>query len=147
MKLVDVYEDIEVSQRLLFELLREREPHQSISHKEMPSWDAHCSFIAGRPYLAWYLVQVDGRACGSVYLTKQREIGIGVLKSHHRQGLARKSITELMGRHPGRFIANINPANEASIVLFKSLGFGGPIQITLERQIKAGQPLTLEDVR
>ena len=35
--------------------------------------------------------------------------------------------------HPGRFVANINPANEASIALFRKLGFGGPIQITLEK--------------
>jgi hypothetical protein len=35
---------------------------------------------------------------------------------------------------PGRILANINPANEASIALFKSVGFGEPIQLTLERQ-------------
>jgi RimJ/RimL family protein N-acetyltransferase len=133
-QLVDVYDDIEVSQRLLFELMREREPHQNISHKELPGWDAHCSFIAGRPHLAWCLLYVDDYARGAVYLTHQREIGVGILRSQRGKGYAKSAITELMRLHPGRFLANINPQNEASIALFKSLGFGGPIQITLERQ-------------
>jgi RimJ/RimL family protein N-acetyltransferase len=123
MRLVDVYSDIELSQRLLFELLREREPHQNISHKTVPSWEMHCYFVASRPYGAWYLIQHDGYMRGAVYLSKQREIGVGVLKTQRGQGLGRQAVQELMRLHPGRFLANINPMNHASVAMFKSLGF------------------------
>lgn len=120
---------------LLYELLQEREPHQNISHRQMPTWERHVEFVRGRPYAAWYWFRSPaGFPAGAVYLTHQREIGIGVLKAHRGQGLARAAIVELMRVvGTGRFLANINPANEASIALFRSLGFGGPIQITLER--------------
>jgi len=121
---------------LPYELLKERTPGQNISHKAMPEWDDHFRFMSSRPYAAWYWFDNEGEGtpAGCVYLTHQREIGVGVLKCQRGQGLAREAITELMRLHPGRFLANINPANEASIALFRSLGFGGPIQLTLERQ-------------
>jgi RimJ/RimL family protein N-acetyltransferase len=100
----------------------------------MPTIEQHFNFVSYRPYAAWYLAVVEGIMVGATYLTHQREIGVGILKSRCGNGYAKSAITELMRLHPGRFLANINPANEASIALFKSLGFGGPIQITLERQ-------------
>lgn len=137
-KLVDIYDVDRLRyagfMRLLYALLGEREPEQNISHKDMPSWVDHWHFVNDRPYAHWYAVVDNGIMLGAVYLTHQREIGIGVLKSQRGKGVAKFAITELMRLHPGHFLANINPANEASIALFKSLGFGGPIQITLERQ-------------
>jgi RimJ/RimL family protein N-acetyltransferase len=133
MKLRSVY-DTPGAYAVLWQLLSERTPNQNISHRQMPTWEEHTKFVQGKPYAAWYLFHAaDGQKAGTVYLTHQREIGVGVLKAHQRQGLARQAVTELMRLHPGRFLANINPANHASIALFNSLGFGGPIQITLER--------------
>lgn len=109
---------------LLFELLREREPHQNISHKRMPTWGEHCAFVMSRPYESWYyFTSLGGFMAGAVYLSKQREIGVGVLKAHRGQGLGRAAVVELMRLHPGRFLANVAPGNEASAKLFKSLGF------------------------
>lgn len=117
-----------------FKLLAEREPEQNISHREMPTWPEHQDFILSRPYPRWYFFDSEaGVPAGCVYLTACREIGIGVLKRFRGQGLASAAIAELTSLHPGRFIANINPANAASITLFRNLGFGGPIQITLEK--------------
>ena len=132
MKLVNVYED-PLAKWMLYELLSERTPEQSISHKAMPTKDEHLAFFYSKPYGAWYAIHDGSFLVGAVYLTRQREIGVGVLKAHRGQGLARQAITELMRLHPGRHLANINPQNEASIALFRSLGFGGPIQITLEK--------------
>jgi RimJ/RimL family protein N-acetyltransferase len=118
--LTDCPEDLD----LTFRLLAEREPHQSISHKKMPTWDEHCAFFRSNPYLAWYrFAAADGSQAGCVYLTRQREIGIGVLKAHRGQGLAKESIRELIKRHPGKFLANINPENLTSIWLFTEMGF------------------------
>ena len=133
MKLVSVYYWPGAFE-LLYELLRQRTPEQSISHRSMPLWSEHCQFVARRPYLDWRVIVDNGTALGAVYLTHHGELGVSILQQFRRQGWARKALDKLMRLHPGeRFLANINPANEASIALFRSLGFGGPIQITLEK--------------
>lgn len=133
MKLIDVYEQYEVACVVLYRLLQEREAWQNISHKELPAWEQHCAFVARRPYLAWYLVADGDTAVGAVYLTKQREVGVAILRAHRGAGYASEALRELMRLHPGRFLANINPANEPSIALFRKLGFGPqPIQHTYE---------------
>lgn len=114
-----------------FRLLQEREPHQNISHREMPTWEQHCAFMRSRPYIAWYWFTSPAEFdAGCVYLSKQREIGVGVLKAHRGQRLAGEAIRELMLLHPGTFIANFNPANAPSLKLFHSLGFTRPVQVT-----------------
>lgn len=132
MQLHDVYDS--GRWELLYQLLEEREPSQSISHKQMPTWEAHCAYIRSRPHTAWYWFSSPaGFPAGCVYLSKQREIGIFVLKAHRGQGLAKEAIQELMRLHPGLFLAHINWRNEASLALFRKLGFQGPIQVTLEK--------------
>jgi RimJ/RimL family protein N-acetyltransferase len=123
LRLVDVYEDFELSCRLLFTLLREREPHESISHKAMPTWEEHCAFVASRPYQHWYVVEVGGAPFGACYLSKQREIGVAILKHSRGYKYGRDAVKLLMEMHPGRFLANVNPANTASAWLFEGLGF------------------------
>lgn len=133
MKLFDLYADPS-AWVLPYALLSEREPEQNISHRAMPTWDEHRDFVLSRPYPRWYSFDSqDGHPAGCAYLTARREVGIGVLKRFRGQGLASAAIDELMRLHPGRFLANIAPANAASIALFRKLGFGGPIQVTLEK--------------
>lgn len=132
MILNDLYAD-ETIWWLPFQLLQEREPNQNISHKRMPSWDEHCDFIRSSPHQAWYWFASDhGQPAGCVYLSKDREIGIGVLKQHRGHGLAKQAIQELMTLHPGRFLANIHPQNSESTRLFHKLGFHF-LQVTYER--------------
>lgn len=113
-----------------FLLLEERELQQNISHRAMPSWDEHCAFVESRPYLAWYVIQSDfGHNAGAVYLSKQREIGVGVLRDYRGAKYGGKAIEALMLLHPGRFLANVAPGNDASHRLFEALGFT-PLQVT-----------------
>lgn len=115
---------------LPYRLLTEREPSQNISHHTMPTWEEHCAYVGKRPYEAWYWFESPaGFDAGCAYLTRQREIGVFVLKAHRRQGLGREAVLEVLRRHPGRILANINPANEPSLRLFTSLGFG-QLQVT-----------------
>jgi RimJ/RimL family protein N-acetyltransferase len=109
--------------RLLYRLLEERLPEQSISHKEMPGWDAHVAFIQSKPYRAWYLIKHSERLVGSAYLTRQNEIGIAIFEKCRGNGFAHAAIKELMKQHDGPFLANINPGNWASRCLFDRLGF------------------------
>ena len=119
---------------ILYELLKEREPEQSISHKQLPSFDEHVEFIDGFPYLVWYLIWTEhwAKSVGAIYLTPQREIGIGIFKSERGKGYATEAVKMLMQLHPGRFLANINPENYASRMFFTEQFDAKLIQNTFE---------------
>lgn len=137
MRLVSVYEsDGDSAAMFLYELLAERKPEESISHKAMPTYAQHCLFIEGHPYLAWYIVENDvGFPLGAVYISRQRELGVSIAGNCRKRGFGEQALRELMRRHPGRFLANINPDNRASIALFRKLGFGPePIQHTFAKE-------------
>lgn len=118
-----VYE-VDYAPYFLYVLLEQREPHQSISHKAMPTIEEHFAFIASHPYAAWHLIDVEHVGyVGAIYLTRQREIGIWIHRDHGGHGYAKQAIRHMMERHPGRFLANINPNNEHSQRMFESIGF------------------------
>jgi RimJ/RimL family protein N-acetyltransferase len=131
-RLVDVYERPHNAAILLYRLLAERRPFQSISHREMPTFAQHVAFIKSRPYKDWFVIQAE-RDVGACYVSKQNEIGVAILEGARGRGYASDALTILLRGRRGRLLANINPANEASIALFRKHGFGGPIQITLEK--------------
>ena len=122
-KFETVYREPETATLRLYELLSERTPAQSISHKAMPTYLEHTQFVMSHPYFSWYLIQSDaGEIVGSIYLTHQREVGISVFRKHRRQGYAEQAIRLLMSINPGRFLANIAPENAASAALFAKFG-------------------------
>jgi len=112
---------------VLFKLLAERTPAQSISHTKMPTYGQHSRFVKSNPYKAWYLIGVDegnGPAiAGSTYLTEDNELGIFIFRNYHGKGYASRALEDIMTRYDGPFLANINPSNEASKKLFEKLGF------------------------
>lgn len=122
MNLVDVYE-IPGAMLMLYALLGEREPNQSISHKTMPSLDKHETFFNSQPYAEWYLIEVDGDYVGSIYLTDRREIGIHIYRKFMGHGYGPQAVAVLINKSPGQFLANINPKNVRSTEMFESLGF------------------------
>lgn len=123
MRLVSVYR-VRSAPTLLYELLKTRVPHMNISHQKLPSLKEHKRFVRSIPYRYWYLIEVGRRFVGSVYLTRQNEIGIFLFPEFHGRGYAGNAIRVLMAKHPReRFLANINPANTQSIRLFRRLGF------------------------
>lgn len=131
MKLIDVYADVRAPV-WLYELLLERTPEQSISHKQMPSEAEHMAFYFSRPYARWLLIEATPRdlhmtaqpgIVGAVYLTHQHEIGVGVLNEHRGNGYGEAAVKLLMHGSPGRFLANVNPQNLASVRMFTRLGF------------------------
>src|SRR3990167_6595160 len=103
----------------LYELLREREATENISHRTLPTLEDHVKFILSRPYAAWYLIIEDGTCFGAIYLTWKDEIGISVFNQY--SGAA---VEELMKLHPRkRYLVNINPFNERLIKMFSEMGF------------------------
>lgn len=117
--------------KILYDLLKERTPEQSISHKEMPNYVQHAEFVNSRPYFRWYFILYEDQIVGSVYLTYEREIGIFIFNRFKRRGFGEQAVRMLMSTAPGKFLANVNPQNEASRKLFEKLG-GQLIQVTYE---------------
>ncbi len=137
MKLIDVYSDREKSIRFLYELLKERqsEPEYGISFS-MPTMQQHRKFVCSKPYWRWYIVVGEGTKevwLGTVSATKQNEIGVHIKKEYRGQGQGYKAVTLLMSQleplpaipsvRSGCWLANINPANERSKLMFTKLGF------------------------
>lgn len=132
MRLVSVYE-VKNAPEVLWDLLHEREPHVNISHKVMPTWQEHLNFIASVPYAAWYLIEVEGRFVGAIYLTHAREVGIFIFKIERGHGYGSKALDLLAEKHPGKLLANIAPCNEESMAWFMKRGFM-PLQFTYCRE-------------
>lgn len=111
----------------LYDVLKEREDYQSISHKSMPSYEDHVMFIKSKPYVEWYIIEIKLKRApvpiGAMYITRNREIGISILKKYRRKGHAKNALSMLLDAYGSPLYANINPLNKASIALFSGLGF------------------------
>ena len=132
-----VYRDGREAIDALYVLMRVRsqedDPHVNISHRALPTPHDHAVFVRSHPYRVWYIVKVNGLAAGSVNLTKLNEIGIVLHPDYRGMGVGKAALRMVLDRHrplpavpahrAGRFLANINPANERSIRLFTGLGF------------------------
>ncbi len=118
--------------KFLYNLLKERESSVNISHKKMPTYNQHTKFVSSNPYFRWYIIEYDGKNAGSIYLSKNNEIGIFLKKSFQGNKIGKIAVELLIQKHPrSRFLANINPKNKNSIKFFKKSGFN-LIQYTFE---------------
>lgn len=128
---------------LLHRLICERPAQANISNAGTPAWADHVEFVNSRPYRAWYIINADlpprgfdrqfgWNPVGAIYATHQNEVGIAILKEHHRRGFAREALIKLVttlqplpairAQRVGYYIANVSPENEPSHALFEGLG-------------------------
>jgi RimJ/RimL family protein N-acetyltransferase len=108
----------------LYELLSQRNSRTNISHKKMPDYDEHVKFVLSKPYSKWYIILFKNQKAGSIYLTRQNEIGIFIKKGMQERGIGKQALQLLMKLNPRtRYLANINPKNTKSIKFFKKSGF------------------------
>ena len=118
--------------RFLYDLLMERDTRVNISHKKMPTYNQHVSFVSAKPYSKWYVILYGVNKAGSIYLTSQNEIGIFIKKSFQSKQLGNIALRKMIQKNPKkRYLANVNPQNKKSIRFFKNNGFK-LIQYTLE---------------
>lgn len=90
----------------------------------MPTYKEHQKFITSKPYKAWYVIYVGNTKAGSIYLSKQDEIGIFLLKRYHGKKIGQKALHLLMEMHPRkRYLANVSPKNALSAKFFKNNEF------------------------
>ena len=108
----------------LFELLEERDPRANISHKKMPSYNEHLKFIKSKPYTKWYIILKSKYRIGSIYLSKNDEIGIFLSKKYQGKNIGNDALAELIRKNPReRYLANVNPKNKKSSTFFKNNNF------------------------
>ena len=110
--------------RFLFNLLKSRDPRTNISHKSMPAYDEHVRFVDSNPYSVWYIILLGNQKVGSIYLSKQNEIGIFLKHAVHGLGIGKTAVSLLIKDNPrDRYLANINPKNKKSVEFFKKQNF------------------------
>ena len=108
----------------LYNLLENRNPNANISHKSMPNYDQHVKFVLSEPYSVWYVILVNDKKLGSIYLSKQDEIGIFLANDMKGKGIGNIALQLLMRKNPRkRYLANISPKNKKSLEFFKKNNF------------------------
>ena len=108
----------------LFEMLGERKKNVNISHKAMPTFEQHKKFVLSKPYSKWYIILQNKNKIGSIYLSKQDEIGIFLKRKLYNEGIGTIALKLIREKNPRkRYLANINPKNKKSIQFFKKNNF------------------------
>ena len=110
--------------RFLYNLLKERNPNMNISHKKMPTYSEHVKFVKSKPYTKWDVIEYGKQKIGSIYLSKNNEIGIFLKKQFQGKNVGQESLELFMKMNPRkRYLANVNPKNTVSQKFFKKNGF------------------------
>lgn len=111
--------------KFLYDLLLEREPKTNIKHSIPPLFTEHLQFVKSKPYSKWYvIIDEDKNRLGTIYLTKENEVGIFIKKKYMKKGIGNIALQTLIQKNPkSRYIANINPKNQKSKIFFKKNGF------------------------
>ncbi len=98
--------------RFLFVLLKERDPKANISHKKMPSYNEHVKFVKSKPYSKWHVIEYNNKKAGSIYLSKNNEIGIFIKKNLQHEHIGSVAFQQLIDKNPrDRYLANVSPQN------------------------------------
>lgn len=116
----------------LYEFLKQRKNYENISHTKMPTFKQHVKFINSIPYSKWYVILCDSEKIGSIYLSKQNEIGIHIKNNFDNFELKKEAIKILMEKNPRHtYFANVSMKNKNLMKFFESLKFT-KLQITYE---------------
>jgi hypothetical protein len=108
----------------LYNLLKERNPNNNISHIQMPTYKKHQKFMESKPYSKWYVIYLNDEKIGSIYLSKKNEIGIHTLKNYEKNAIHSKSLKLLIKKNPKtKYFANISTKNLKLQIFFKKHGF------------------------
>jgi len=108
----------------LYDLLKKREKKENISHKKIPSFSKHVKFVISKPYLKWYIIYYNNHECGTIYLSKQNEIGISLKKEFQGKNIDSQALKLMILKNPrSRYLANVSPKNMDSQKFFKKKGF------------------------
>ena len=110
----------------LYDLLKNKDPNTNISHKKIPSYDEHVEFVMSKPYTNWYIIEYDKKNIGSIYLSKQDEIGISINNDYEYDQIVKPALKLLMKLNQRkRYLANTNPKDVRAQEFLLKNGFTG----------------------
>jgi len=119
LKGIKTEEDIQ----FLYDLLKKRPKEANISHKKMPTYQQHKIFVESKPYDVWFIIWNNANRVGSIYKTKNGEIGIFVKKEFQNRGIAKTVIPLIYNTGSKNNLANVSPQNPKYVTMFEKLGF------------------------
>jgi RimJ/RimL family protein N-acetyltransferase len=81
----------------LYASLARRERSVNISHKKMPSYVDHYTFVrnSGDKYLDWQVMLLGRNYIGHYYITKNNEVGIFIEKEHRGKGFGKFALDQI----------------------------------------------------
>ena len=125
MKKAVILKDVKKSDcSFLYELLSERKSYVNISHKKNPTYANHVKFVMSKPYSKWYIIYHATEKIGSIYLTKQDEIGINFKEQNITNKIRSKVLKMIIKKNPrNRYLININPSNTSMKNFLTNEGF------------------------
>ena len=125
MEIMIVLKEVRKSDCLfLYELLSARKPNVNISHKKFPAYIKHVKFVMSKPYSKWYIIYRATEKIGSIYITKQDEIGIHFKEQNLTNKIRSKVLKMIIKKNPrNRYLININPRNTKMKKFLKNEGF------------------------
>ena len=90
----------------------------------MPSYDEHVNFVLSNPYTVWYIIEYEVKKIGSIYLSKQDEIGISLVDNSLYDKIGKSIIKLLIKNNPRkRYLAKVSPQNKKLQNFFVKNGF------------------------
>ena len=108
----------------LYNLLNERDPKTNISHQKMPTLKQHIKFINSKPYFKWYIIYLNSEKVGSIYMSKQNEVVIHVLKKFVFEKISSRALKTIIEKNPRKkLFINISPQNRKLQQFFSKKGF------------------------
>jgi hypothetical protein len=110
--------------KFLYILLKARNPKTNISHREMPDFDHHKKFVLSKPYSKWYIIYYKLIKIGSVYISKQNEIGINLKKQHDLESIKKRVLNEIVSTDLNtNYFVNVSPKNKKGVKFFEKNGW------------------------
>ena len=108
----------------LYDLLKNKDSNANISHKKMPSYDEHVEFVMSKPYTNWYIIEYDKKNVGTIYLSKQDEIGISINNDYEYDQIVKPALELLMKLNQRkRYLANTSSKDVRSQEFLLKNGF------------------------
>lgn len=125
--------------QFLYTLLQQR--RDSISHKQVPSYDEHIAFIENHPYRDWFLIFLRDAPIGSLYLGLDNSVGLHFTEGHDVYLKSTISMMEnllkplppLKSIRSESFFFNIPPGNRRLRRLLESCGYY-PTQLSMTKK-------------
>ena len=117
-KLKEVTED---NAEFLYEMLKERDSTVNVTHQKLPLFNEHLKFIKSKPYDAWYIIEIESKQVGHIYIDNKNRIGWFIKREFKGFGFVIPAFEELKILHKRKnYLGKVNPNNfEAQNLLTK----------------------------